>query len=246
MPAFCGAWSAVATDEEGVIHAVPLRCRSWGCPVCAARNKQRLKSRLSQADAYSLITLTANPAHHTSPTAAFRAMSHSIDTLIKRVRRKWCQATVEYFVIWERTKLGWPHCHIIFNGPYMPQSWLSANWDSLTHAPIVDIRRVHSHAELTSYVAKYLAKDPQVPSPMKRYRCSHGFFTHLTAPPPGSNPAKLTWHLEPTSTLDLGAHLSRKGYTCRLHPDESVTAWPRGHPQAPLMDSFTLRLADVR
>jgi hypothetical protein len=246
VPGFCGNWSAIAHDQEGVVHAIPLRCRSWGCPVCAGRNKRRLRQRLDGAEAYSLITLTCNPARFNHPNSAFRGMSHAIDTLIKRVRHKYPHAKVEYFLVWERTKAGWPHCHIVFNGPYLPQRWLSHAWKEIIGAPIVDVRRISSHNELVSYVSKYLSKDPQVPTPMKRYRSSRGFFAHLVAPPPGVDAEKLRWSLEPCDTLKLGQQLSRRGYSCRMTSDSSLTAYPKGHPDAPITDCFASWLAVSR
>jgi len=177
---YCGAWSLVK-DEDGLKTAVPLRCHSWSCPYCAPRLKKRLFVALRGTDATTLLTLTCNPARWPSPAASFRPLSVAINHLVKRIRRLCPSAEFEYFAIWESTKRGWPHVHIIFRGPFLPQQWVSQQWYDLTGAPIVDVRFLHSPSDVTSYIASYLAKEPSAPKGFKRYRSSRHFFKNRPA-----------------------------------------------------------------
>ncbi len=238
----CGAWSVIAEGDDGETIVHPLACRSWNCPRCRKRNKRVLLYRLGSAKVTTLLTLTTNPAAHQSRDDAFRAGSLAVNRLFKRIRRRWPGARVEYFLIWERTTKGWPHAHLLLQAPFIPQRWLSHTWRRLTGARVVDIRPVHTNQGITSYLTKYLAKDPYVPRGMKRYRHSRRFFDYLLSQVPGGDGPSHTWRVVHQSPEELAFYLSRTGHTVRLDPDGSFVAWPNGHPHAPALDSVALHL----
>lgn len=232
MPAYCGQWTRIGelTDQTLV---VPLRCRSWACPTCGPRNKRRLLKRMSSVPVTTLITLTCSRRFYTSPDAAFRALSAAVPLLVKRIHRRWPAAPFQYLLVWERTKAGWPHAHLLARAPYIPQPWLSRTWAELTRSPVVDIRRVHTAHGATHYVAKYLAKDPQAPSPMKRYRASQAFF-----PEPGGLLGRRpsvggVWHTLyqpwPIALLFYPTIL----YTIEHTPHGTIICTPRSPPAHP-------------
>lgn len=167
--------------------------------------------------------------------------SAAVNFLFKRIRRRWPQAHVEYFLVWERTKRGWPHAHLLLRAPFIPQKWLSRVWEELTGAPVVDIRAIHDSGQIVSYIAKYLSKDPQAPTGMKRYRSSRRFFTGILAQPAGNKPAIKYWRVEQRCPRELANELSRGGYTVAAHADGSYTAFPRGDPRAL---ALSLQLSD--
>lgn len=167
-------------------------------------------------------------------------MSVAINYLVKRIRRHFPLATFEYFVIWERTAKGWPHAHMLLRAPFIPQRWLSVQWSELTGARIVDIRPVRTPEAVAAYVAKYLTKDPQVPTGMKRYRFSKGFLSSIVALPPEHTHSPATWRLVPSSALELASTYSRNGYTVQLHQDGSYTLFPPGTANAPSFDSLSM------
>lgn len=188
----------------------------------------------------TLLTLTCNPSAHKSHSAAFAAMSIGVNRLVKRIRRQWPKAEVQYFLIWERTKKGWPHAHLLLRAPFIPQAWLSHHWAELTGAPIVDIRKLDSSDAVIAYVAKYLTKDPSVPPGMKRYRFSQGFLDKLLRPPTAPLGAKITWDLMPATALEVARSRSVHGSTVQSHADGSFTLYPPGHLNAPACDSLTM------
>ena len=196
--------------------------------------------RLRDVTVTSLLTLTSRPSAHSSPDAAFTLMSTAVNILFKRIRRRWPAASIEYFLVWERTKAGWPHCHLLIRAPFIPQSWLSDQWADLTGAPVIDIRTIHQPDHVASYVAKYLSKDPQVPQGMKRYRHSRLFFAHLVEPPPSTTAPATFWSLEKNLPLQVALQLRFHGFTIVAHPDNAYTAYPRGHPACPTLDSLSV------
>jgi len=183
----------------------------------------------------TLLTLTCNPARHPHIDDAFLQTSAAVNFLFKRIRRRWPQAKVEYFLVWETTKKGWPHAHLLLQAPFIPQAWLSRAWEQLTGAPIIDIRAVHQSADVVSYIAKYLSKDPQAPSGMKRYRSSRNFFGPLFPSEPGTPDGVKNWRLVPRGAFEVARELSSGGYTVAARADGSYTAFPRGDPRAKSM-----------
>lgn len=96
--------------------------------------------------------------------------------LVKRIKRQFPAAEFHYLLVWETTKRGWPHAHILARTSYLPQRALSRHWKHLTGAPVVDIRRVTDHRGPTHYLAKYLTKSLAAPAHLKRYRTSRHFW----------------------------------------------------------------------
>jgi hypothetical protein len=212
MPFPCQRVSAVAKTADGDLLATPLRCKQWQCPTCAPINRRLLLKRLEPFKATTFLTLTCNPTLHTSSHAAFRTMSVSLNYLIKRLRRAFPAQPITYFLIWERTKAGWPHAHMLLNAPYIPQAMLSRMWTQLTGAPIVDIRAVRSQKDAQSYLTKYLTKSLSVPPHQKRYRSSRALLL-----PPAPSPlflqfGRLSWTLTPQAGDPLAGYLQSLGW----------------------------------
>lgn len=190
------------------------------------------------------MTLTCNPRRHPHIDDAFRRSSIAVNQLFKRIRRRWPSATVEYFLVWERTKAGWPHAHLLLRAPFIPQAWLSNVWSELTGAPIVDIRQVHTPGQVAAYIAKYLSKDPQAPQGMKRFRHSRKFFGPIID---HTGPHALEiryWMVSKSTALDVARQLSRDGFSVASHPDGSFTAYtpsdPRGRQLSTLLSDRKL------
>jgi len=209
MPAACQTLSAGSRVDALAYVVTPLRCKRWTCVECARLNKRQLLARLKDTRPTAFLTLTCDPKRFESSAEAFALMSLRLNTLVKRIRRRIDPAPFAYFVVWERTRSGWPHAHLLIAGPYLPQRWLSRNWQELTGAPIIDIRQVRSPHDAVLYLAKYLTKDLSVPPGCKRFRSSRGFL----APPPPSPlfalwPAAFwqLWHADvPTVARDLAS-----------------------------------------
>lgn len=176
----CKSLSLVGFAETGGAAALPLYCRKWQCSDCGQFHKKRLKRRLIAGRPNAFITLTTNPRLFPDPIAAFKNATLAINKLMKVLRRRYPRKRIEYAVIWEETKKGYPHAHLLVRAPYIPQKFLSREWERLSGAKIVDIRVVRTEGEAAAYVAKYLTKDPAVPAGYRRFRLSQQY----SAPPP--------------------------------------------------------------
>lgn len=74
-----------------------------------------------------------------------------------------------FIAVFEATKLGWPHLHILMRSRFIPQWWLATEMSELTGAHIVRIERLKSARQGAIYVAKYLGKNPHRFGTTKRY-----------------------------------------------------------------------------
>lgn len=137
-----------------------LSCRRWSCDECAEDRAAELVRLAVAGKPTHFITLTCQPSLWPSPADAARAMQDARADLVRRIRKLGPSFPFEYFSVWEATKTGWPHLHILARTEFIDQAWLSATWSELTGAPIVDIRRVRQVEDAASYVAKYVGKDP--------------------------------------------------------------------------------------
>ena len=171
----CARWTVSQVREDGEL-VVPLRCKCWHCPDCHHINRKLLLRRLQETEVTHLITLTCSPRAFSHPSEAFRHLSLAVPNLVKRIRRQFPAVTFQYLLVWETTRAGWPHAHLLARTSYLPQRALSRHWRELTGAPVVDIRRVTDARGATSYVAKYLTKTLSAPPGLKRLRTSRHFW----------------------------------------------------------------------
>jgi len=163
------AWSQSLNCE--IIVAVT--CKQWTCRFCGEQKAKKLAATASTAKPNKLITLTVRPSLHETPRHAFDTTAPCVSRLITRIRR--VHGTCEYVRILETTKIGWPHYHLVARSVFIPQSWLSDEWNKLTGAPIVDLRAIQQTREVYWYVMKYLGKQRHCPWTDRRVTMSRGF-----------------------------------------------------------------------
>jgi len=180
-PNACETTSLVALANENQLVVVPLRCRKWSCPKCGPRQKKKLIRRFVAGSPDSLLTLTTNPAMYDSKLSAFLDATRKVNLLFKRLRRAYPRRSIQYALVWEVTKKGWPHAHILLRAPFIPKALISQIWHELTGAWFIDIRAVQGAAHVAGYVAKYITKSPEVPPGCKRFRTSRSYSD--SAPP---------------------------------------------------------------
>lgn len=137
---------------------------------------RRLRHLVPLAQPTAMLTLTCNTTRWPDPRLAYIAMNRAFPLLIKRLRRDHPGQPLEYFAVWETTRAGYPHLHVLLRAPYLPQRLISQYWQQIFASPIVDIRAVDSGARAAQYLAKYLTKALQAPRGFRRWRSSANFF----------------------------------------------------------------------
>ncbi|MHB0886576.1 MAG: hypothetical protein ACYC41_11930 [Bacillota bacterium] len=76
-------------------------------------------------------------------------------------------------------KGGMTHLHILQKGDFIPQAWLSSEWEKLGGGRVVDIRAVHEDAGVARYIFKYALKDGEH-WPGRKVTYSAGYFPKPT------------------------------------------------------------------
>jgi len=154
---------------------IAAMCGSWKCSDCGPRKARRLRKRLLATTPTRLITLTLRHDPTLSPRDALAVANHAWSILWRRYRRKFGNRAVGYAKIVELQKNGTPHLHILAEMPFIHTRALSADWQRLTGAFIVDIRRVKSQRGVAKYLSSYLTKAMAVPDGMRKWSAARGF-----------------------------------------------------------------------
>ena len=95
-----------------------------------------------------VITLT------TAPCARGYDLNADFQVLRKRILRRWPGCTFNYWKL--RTSEGNGVLHILYVGPYIPQRWLSKNWDEVHNSPVVWIQEFQRRRKrLVSYLMSH-------------------------------------------------------------------------------------------
>lgn len=164
----CGAHLVYQTVDERA-RVIVANCKQWGCPRCTPYLIRNLRSEARAGRPETFVTLTSNPAMGANPADRAQRMTRGWKLLVKRIKRSFPSLDFAYLAVTEQTKNGEPHMHILLRAPFIPQDWLSKQWQELTGAFIVDIRRVKDQHSVARYVAKYLAKQPTRWNRQKRF-----------------------------------------------------------------------------
>lgn len=160
----------VAVNQgPGKIQAVTLKCRSWGCELCQPDRKKQLIAQAQGGKATLFITLTASPASGKDPASRARALAKAWPKVVKAAKKKWGYSEIPYLCVFEATKKGEPHLHILVRCKWISQKWLSNIMRDLTKSPIVDVRAVKNQKLIARYLAKYVGKEPHRFATCKRY-----------------------------------------------------------------------------
>lgn len=113
----------------------------------------RVISGIERGGTFRFLTLTSSNESPDTCQRSFRAL------YMRLKRRGLLQG---YIKVPELSKNGKQHLHVLFRGSYIEQAMISAWWQELHQAKIVDIRRVRHPGNkkgLASYMAKYMSKE---------------------------------------------------------------------------------------
>ena len=180
---YCGEASLVNPGRHA-FRAITLWCRSWSCPECSLVRARQLVELAQSGQPTKFITLTVNPATGRSPEDRARALVDAWRALVVLLCEELQIDHIPYFCVFEATKKGEPHLHILARMPYIRQRWLSKQMADLIEAPIVDIRVVKNARHIAFYLAKYIGKDPHHFGTCKRYWTTRSYALAQVEPDP--------------------------------------------------------------
>lgn len=155
--------------ESDQITITPLRCRCWSCDQCQPMRQAQLVTAGMAGHPNMFLTLTVRPAAGVSPERHARSLVKAWRTVRRRAMTKYRYDRLPFMAVFEATKKGLPHLHILARCKWLDQAWLSDQMRKLINAPIVDVRRVDNPDRSVRYVAKYVGKEPHHFGTTKRY-----------------------------------------------------------------------------
>lgn len=159
----------VALTSEDGLKIYQANCKQWECPDCRPFMLRKLRGKILSGLPDKMLTLTCNPALGDDRMQRRRMMGEKWKLLVKRAKRQFHLKALPFFVVVEEHQSGEPHFHVLLRAPYIPQKWLSAQWEQLTGARIVDIRPIRDARHAMFYVSKYLSKKPARFGTTKRF-----------------------------------------------------------------------------
>jgi len=179
----CGQSTLIKTTAPGT-WVFPLACRRWTCDDCRPARKAIVKAEAARGKPRLMVTLTTNPANFDNRHDRARELAHAWAAFTRYYRRKLKLSEFPYFVVFEATKRGEPHLHILTRLKYISHTLLSAFMDKRVGAPHVWLSPVLNNSHAAHYVAKYLGKATQKFEKSKRYWKTTDWCDKLPPPPP--------------------------------------------------------------
>lgn len=224
----CGELTLTTLSDDRVVSKA-WRCKTWRCPHCRPMLTRKVIARALDGRPTTLLTLTTSPTVEPDPHRAAEMLYRAWRRLIRTLRKQYPEHNIQYMVIWEATKRGHPHIHVLLRAPYIPQKMISDFMNREIGAPVVDIRRIRSKKHVANYVAKYLAKAPYAFVGRQRFHTSRRW--RLTPDPWKTDPSRRMpgqWHLVLTQLPYWAEVLSRDGYKVRWIRDDTLIATRAG------------------
>lgn len=115
------------------------------------------------------ITLTSHRKQGVYPVDAARQLVDAWRRARRIMMKEFGWKTLPFFAFIEKTKLGWPHLHILARCGYINQKYLSALMNRLIGSPVVHITRIKGVKHAVRYVTKYVTKATVRFGTLKRY-----------------------------------------------------------------------------
>ncbi len=223
----CSDFSLV---QQHPFHTVvkPLYCNCWSCDICAPRRRKRLMREAADGHPNRLMTLTV----HAGGPAGVEHRARELVRAFQGVRRLYLRlhgkGSFEFLAVFERTRRGEAHLHILCRSGYVDQRWLSAQMARRIGAPIVDVRAVRGQRHAARYVAKYVAKGLGVFAGCKRYWRSLRYLQpDADAPPCALEDVPPPWRVVHQRWEELALKLAPANWSILWGRGEAVVHFPR-------------------
>lgn len=226
MSDFCGEMTGCSEDRQtGEIRAGRIWCKSWKCEHCAPIRRKQLQAQAAAGKPSTLITVTSPYGSHASADEAARAIVQAWRLTLQAGQREKRFERIQYIAVFEETKRGWPHLHILARAPFIEQAWLSRTLEHFGAGAIVDIRRIYNARHAARYVAKYVSKAPQRYEGCKRYWRTLSYDLDPREVRRMDPTARIGW-LSQSDVQSFAWVLEQNRYNLEWDGNNSFTAWP--------------------
>lgn len=145
------------SSDGSTVKLIPLFCHKWNCPRCRKQKAHRWRQIACAGKPTKFITLTLRSSDVKTIKQQAKKLKAGFTELVRRIRRY--QGSFEYLLIFELTRIGTPHVHILARSDYIPQGWLSNQWNNISGAFKVDVRAIKRTRDVANYITKYMGKN---------------------------------------------------------------------------------------
>lgn len=222
----CSISRSIVKRTGQMAEVFPLRCRSWSCPHCAGKRRKAVIRQAVNGSPNRFITLTPNPASGLEPDQMALDMTRAWRDVVREYRRLWPQREAQYMAVFEATKRGFPHMHILWRGGFMPQKWLSAQMQKRINAPVVWISLIRDKRKAAEYCGKYFSKRPIRFGTCKRYWRSFAYLAESETARKKRLKAGSWFYTIDLAYPSLRAYFEANGAICRsLKGEGFVAVW---------------------
>ncbi len=224
----CSEWSLV-NRQTPLIKIIPLRCKCWHCADCRPLRSWRLLQEAKAGKPDLFITLTWRTRASVTPGQAAVLLAHAWRTVRAAYLREHGPKSLPFLAVFERTKKGQPHIHIVARCKWLDHAWLSEQLGDLVDSPNVWVERIHGKSKVAAYVTKYISKNPERFEGTKRYWRSEDYLF-----PPDEDDAEYrkptgTWEIHQLDWRSCARAFALGALWLRWGRDEA-TVLPRGPP----------------
>lgn len=165
---FCQEWALVKNATK-TVTIIPLRCRCWTCEECRPGRAAKLIAEAKRGKPNLFVTLTSRRFPGGSPDNAACALVRAFQVARREYLKEHGKHSWPFLAVFEATKQGWPHIHLVARSKWIDQRWLSKRMGELIGSPMVDVRRVKGVKKVVAELCKYIGKDPRRFAGTKRY-----------------------------------------------------------------------------
>ncbi len=165
---FCAEWALVKFSFR-TAEVLPLLCKCWTCDECRPGRTRRVVEEAKRGNPTFFITLTSRRRPELTPSQAAQALVVALRQLRRRYVKEHGKGSFAFMAVFEATKKGWPHIHMVARCKSISEIWLKDQMRELHDSPIVDRQVIHNKSKIAAYVSKYIGKNPHRFTGVKRY-----------------------------------------------------------------------------
>jgi len=208
---YCAEWALVKHQSQHVT-VLPLMCKCWTCDECRPGRTRRLVEEAKAGAPTIFITLTSRRRAHLTPSEAAVELVWAWRIIRRQYVREHGKGSLPFFAVFEATKRGWPHIHIVARCKWLSQKWLRKRMTELIDSPVQDVRQVYGLNKVAWYVSKYISKNPHRFEGVKRYWRSLDYLTPPADTDQDEEAEIPYWHVIKRYWQFVASDLSEQGW----------------------------------
>lgn len=220
----CGEGASVNHTPAGRC-VLPRWCGTWACEECRLVRLKRVIAEIIGGEPTIFLTLTWKVRPGWTPDEAARALSRAWAKFVALYNRQHGARSLQYYVVPEATKKGWPHLHLAVRAEWVSHHALSEFMEAEIGSPIVRLIALDGIHRVAAYLAKYLGKGPHQFGTMKRYWRTLGYLLPAFFEDRVSRRRAGEWHSDPRHWQEIAWDAALRGFSVdRLAPGAFIHA----------------------